>query len=185
GLITLAPVLIMGVVGTVMLYRRGRRAEALVIAAVAAIYLLYNSGYYLPYGGRTPGPRFLITALPFLCVPLVLAYRRWPSLTLGLAAASATCMAIPTIVKPAVSGEGDTGQWMRLLEHHDFQSTIVTLAGGGSSWGATIPFFVLLVVAGALALLASPRGRLSWPSVAVATGAVGAWGVLAGFAPRI
>ena len=31
GLLTLSPVLIMGVVGTVLLYRRGRRAEALTI----------------------------------------------------------------------------------------------------------------------------------------------------------
>lgn len=51
GLLTLAPVLVMGALGAVALYRRGRRAEALVIGGVCLCYLTYNSGYYLPFGG--------------------------------------------------------------------------------------------------------------------------------------
>jgi hypothetical protein len=168
----------------VLLYRAGRRAEALVITSVGLVYLLYNSGYYLPYGGQVPGPRFLITALPFLALPLALSFRRFPALTIGLAAVSATCMAIPTMVKPFVSGEGDTGQWMRLLEHHDFQGTIVTLTGT-QGWVTVIPFIALLLVAGVLAAAASPRGRLAWRSLAGAATAVGTWTVLAIFAPRV
>src|SRR5947209_6155724 len=75
GLLTLSPVLALSIVGIVLLHRRGRRAEAAVIAAVALIYLLYNAGYYLPFGGAVPGPRFLTTILPFLGVPLAVAFR--------------------------------------------------------------------------------------------------------------
>ena len=75
GLLTISPVLIMGAIGTVLLYRRGKRAEALTIGGVCLCYLGYNSGYYLPFGGGFMGPRFLTTMLPFLAVPA----RRSPS----------------------------------------------------------------------------------------------------------
>ncbi len=66
GLLTLTPVLVMGLVGAVLMRRRGQRAEAWVIFAVAASFFLYNSAYWQPLGGDTPGPRFLIPVLPFL-----------------------------------------------------------------------------------------------------------------------
>ena len=62
--------------------------------AVAAVYFIYNSGYWLPYGGGTPGPRFLIPALPFVAIGLAFAYRRLPALTLGLAIPSALFMLV-------------------------------------------------------------------------------------------
>ena len=184
GLLTLAPVLVMGVAGTVLLHRRGRRAEAWVVTAIALVYLAYNSGYYLPYGGTVPGPRFLITILPFLALPLALAYRRFPALTLGLAAASATCMAIPTMVKPMVSAEGDTGQWMRLLEHHDVQGTVVTLFGV-HGLVTVIPFVVLIAVGAVLAWAATPVAALGWRALAAAGGALGAWALFAALGPRV
>ena len=92
GLLVLAPVVAFGAVGTVLLYRRERRPEALAIAAVAVAYVLYNAGFHTafggPFGGDSPGPRFLITILPFLAVPLGLAFRRYPLPAGGLAAAS-------------------------------------------------------------------------------------------------
>ena len=48
------------------------------ILAVAAAYFVYNAGYWLPFGGGTPGPRFLIPMLPFLALGLAVAWRRWP-----------------------------------------------------------------------------------------------------------
>ncbi len=69
GLLTISPVLVMGALGTVLLYRRGKRAEALTITGVCLCYVLYNSGYYLPFGGGFMGPRFMTTMLPFLAMP--------------------------------------------------------------------------------------------------------------------
>ena len=68
GLLALTPVVVMGIVGTVLLYRRGMKAEALTITAIALAYFIYDTGYWLPFGGGTPGPRFLIPLLPFLGV---------------------------------------------------------------------------------------------------------------------
>ena len=69
GLLTISPVLIMGAIGTVMLYRRGRRAEALTIGGICLCFLAYNSGYYLPFGGGFMGPRFLDTHAPVPGLP--------------------------------------------------------------------------------------------------------------------
>jgi hypothetical protein len=184
GLLTLAPVLVLSVVGIVLMYRRGRRAEALVIAAVGLLFLIYNSGYYLPYGGRVPGPRFLITALPFLAVPLALAFRRYRGPALALAAASVVCMVIPTLVKPFVSAEGDTGQWMRLFEKHDVQTELVH-ALGVWGWASLIPFLVLAMLAVLFAARTTPRLGLDWRQVAAGIASVGIWAPLAIFAPRV
>ena len=54
GMLTLTPVLAVAVVGAVLMRQGTRRAEANVILAVAAVFFLYNSGYWLPFGG---GPR--------------------------------------------------------------------------------------------------------------------------------
>ena len=66
-------VLILGALGTVLLYKRGKRAEALTIAGICLCYVGYNSGYYLPFGGGFMGPRFLTTMLPFLAFPMGIA----------------------------------------------------------------------------------------------------------------
>ena len=100
GLLRMTPLVALGVVGTVLMYRRGFRAEAVTIATVAFAYLIYNAGYVLPFGGAVPGPRFLIPALPFLAVPLALAFRRLPLTTLTAAGASAALMAAVTVTNP-------------------------------------------------------------------------------------
>src|SRR5262249_13181044 len=82
-LLRMAPVLAVAAAGVVILYREGHRAEASLIAAVAAVYLLYDSAYWDPFGGASPGPRFLIPLLPFLVLGLAPCYRRYP-LTTGL-----------------------------------------------------------------------------------------------------
>ncbi|MFL5887259.1 MAG: hypothetical protein ACJ77M_19490 [Thermoleophilaceae bacterium] len=184
GLLTLAPILVLSLVGTWWMYRRGRRAEALVIAAVFVLFLVYNSGYYLPYGGQVPGPRFLITTLPFLGVPVALAFRRVPGPALALAAASTVCLTVPTLVKPFVSAEGDTGRWMRQFESHNFQAQIATAAGAWR-WGSLIPFAVFVIGGVILASLATPRMRLGLRSVAAGLAAVAVWAPLAIFAPRV
>jgi hypothetical protein len=60
----------------VLLWRQGFRAEALTCAAATVCFLLINAGYFLPYGGNSPGPRFFAPALPFLAVGLAPALRR-------------------------------------------------------------------------------------------------------------
>ena len=88
GLLVTSPLCAAAAVGIVLAWRAGYRAEAAVVAAVVAVFVVYNAGYFDPYGGRSPGPRFLVPALPFLLLGLPFALARWPIVTAGLVLAS-------------------------------------------------------------------------------------------------
>jgi hypothetical protein len=183
GLLTLTPVLVMGAVGTVMLYRRGRRAEALTIAAICACYVIYNSGYYLPFGGGFMQPRFLTTMVPFLAVPLALAVRRFPGPTIALAGVSITTMVVATITHPLVGYETEPVKWARYLRQGFFQPTLATAYGAGRGWAAVLPTLALFAGAAVLAMLASARVHLSLRALVAGVLAIVAWALFAVLAP--
>ena len=185
GLLTLAPVLVMGALGAVALYRRGRRAEALVIGGVCLLYLTYNSGYYLPFGGGSPGPRFLATTLPFLALGLAIAFERWPGPTIALAAVSVTCSVLAAIAHPLIGYETETVSWMRHLLEGYFQPTIASAYGLGRGWGEIWVFLLPAAAAIALAAYVTPRMRLTGRSLRAGLLALGAWAVYAALAPTL
>ncbi|HST55806.1 MAG TPA: hypothetical protein VLJ42_07910 [Solirubrobacteraceae bacterium] len=183
GLFTISPVLLMGVAGIVLLYRRGRHAEALTIGGICLLYAGYNSGYYLPFGGGFMGPRFMTTMLPFLAVPLALAFKRYPAATIALAAVSITTTVVATITHPLVGYETETITWMRYLREGFFQPTIASAFGLGRGWGGVWP--LLLTASGAvlLAAIVSTRVRFTNASLAGAALALCAWALFAALAP--
>jgi hypothetical protein len=183
GLLTLSPVLALGAVGTVLLYRRGRHAEALTIGGVALAYLVYNSGYWLPFGGGSPGPRFLVPVLPFLAVPIAIAYRRFPATTLVLAVPSALLMVAGTTTLPLI-GDGDIGAWGHLLNVGIFQHTIVSVLGGDNSWPALLPVLAAIAAAVALAAVATPRLQVA-RDARLAVAALASWALVATLVPRV
>jgi hypothetical protein len=185
GLLTISPILIMGAIGTVMLYRRGRRAEALTIGGICLCYLGYNSGYYLPFGGGFMGPRFLDTLLPFLAFPIALTLKRFPGPTIALAAISITTTVIATITHPLIGYENETVTWMRYLSEGYFQPTIASAYGLGRGWGAIWPF--LLPAAGGVLLAAfvTPRLRLSNGALGAGLLALVGWALFALLGPTL
>jgi len=185
GLLTISPVLIMGAIGTAMLYRRGRRAEALTITGVCLCYLLYNSGYYLPFGGGFMGPRFLDTLLPFLALPIALALRRFPGPTVALAAVSITTTVIATTTHPLIGYENETASWMRFLSSGFFQPTIASAYGLGRGWGGIWPFFLAAGAGLALAVWLTPRLRLPARGLLAGALALAGWGLFAALAPTL
>jgi len=187
GLFVLAPILLLSLVGIVLLARRGLRAEAYTITGVALAYLLYNAGYFLPFGGEVPGPRFLISALPFLGVPLALVFRRMPGPAIALALASAVVMATATITDPLIENEADTGLWGPALAGGEFQQTILSAAGLTEGWLAAAPFVLLVGAAVALAGVAagSERLALSPRQAGLGIAAVAAWAVFAVLGPSV
>ncbi|MCL4562974.1 MAG: hypothetical protein M1281_20465 [Chloroflexi bacterium] len=77
GLFWQSPVLLMALVGAVFMARVKKYRPELMIAATAFIaYLLLNAGYFMWWGGNSPGPRQIIPMLPFLCLPLIFVPRR-------------------------------------------------------------------------------------------------------------
>ncbi|HTQ68170.1 MAG TPA: hypothetical protein VMI13_05715 [Solirubrobacteraceae bacterium] len=185
GLLTISPVLIMGAVGTVMLYRRGRRAEALTIAGICLCYLTYNSGYYLPFGGGFMGPRFLTTMIPFLACPLGLALKRFPGPTLTLAGASIALTVIATVTHPLVGYEPETVIWGRLLDQGLLQPTIATAYGLDRGW-SSIWVFLLPATAGlVLATAGTRRVKLTAAGAGWGVLVLLAWALFAALAPHL
>ncbi len=185
GLLTISPVLILGALGTIVLYNRGKRAEALTIGGICLCYVGYNSGYYLPFGGGFMGPRFLTTMLPFLAVPLGIAYKRWPGPTIALAAVSITTTVVATITHPLVGYETETVVWVRYLREGFFQPTIASAFGLGRSWGAIWPFVLAAGGGIVLAALATPRLRITNRSLLAGLAALAGWALFAALAPTV
>jgi hypothetical protein len=135
----------LGAIGLGFLFRRGHRAEALAAGTIAIVYLLINSGYESPFGGNSPGPRFLVAVLPFLAVGFGAVFKRFPLTTAALASWRDALMA-PLAV----------GGWIfvarrapHLLEKSGHSWTVLGLAGAAT---------LVVVLAPLLALLA-PRAR--------------------------
>jgi hypothetical protein len=185
GLLTISPVLLMGAIGTALLYKRGKRAEALTIAGICLCYVSYNSGYYLPFGGGFMGPRFLTTMLPFLAVPLGIAFKRFPGPTIALAAVSIATTVIGSITHPLVGYETETVVWARYLREGFFQPTIASAFGAGRGWSAIWPF--LLAAGGGVltAAWATPRLHLSEATLGAGLLALVAWALFAALAPTL
>ncbi|HEY5260964.1 MAG TPA: hypothetical protein VIJ33_02530 [Solirubrobacteraceae bacterium] len=185
GLLTISPVLVMGAIGTWMLYRRGKRAESLTIAGVCLLYLGYNSGYYLPFGGGFMGPRFLMTLLPFVALPIGIALKRYPGPTIALAGVSLTTTIIATTTHPLIGYENETVTWMRYLREGFFQPTIASAYGLGRGWGGIWPFFLAAGGAVVLAALATARTRISRASLSAGVLALVGWCVFALLGPTL
>jgi hypothetical protein len=185
GLLVLTPIVVMAVVGVVLMYRRGHRAEALTIAGVALAYFLYDSGYWQPYGGGTPGPRFLIPALPFLAVGLAFAYRRMPITTLALAVPSALWMLAGSLTYPLL-GEQGTGLWVDWLADGRIEHTLLTVLGVQANWIATLPVLAAVGLAVWLAAVATPRPQVfERRDLYTALGALGSWLAVSTFGPSL
>ena len=172
GLVTLAPVVAVGVAGVVFLYSL-RRAEAVVVIAVALALLVSNSGYVDPFGGFSPGPRFLIPLLPFLGVPLALALRRLPVATIALASVSIVIMVAVTVTQPLLAYDG---RWLERLANGSF---------GGHGPAPALPFVLLVAAATGLAAGTSRRPTFSRYQALLGLGATGGWLLLFVAAPGV
>jgi 4-amino-4-deoxy-L-arabinose transferase-like glycosyltransferase len=173
GLLVLAPVLAAGVAGVVLLYRRGRRAEALVCAAAPIALVVYFSG---PggFGGLGP-PRYLTPIVPFALLPLAAAFRRFPLTTLSLAAITVFQAVVQTSTGPLAAYDGDS---LERLAARNFMSTAASLLGV-TGWYTIIPFFLAAGCAVVLAAVASPRVEVRMADGAAAVAALAGWALVA------
>ena len=145
GLLSLGPVLVLAPLGIVLLWRRGLRREAAFIGAVCLLFLVYNSGYYSPLGGATPGPRFLVCVLGFAALALAPVVRRIPLSFLVLFASSAVVLLIAHITQPLISSPYNTGDWWEWIRGAGYSSTI--FAPTSHTWMAALPLTLAALVA--------------------------------------
>jgi hypothetical protein len=167
----------LAVVGLVELWRRGRRAEAALVAGLAAAFLVYNSAYYLPFGGFPPGPRFLVPLLPFLVLPIAAAWRSLPAMSLALALASIVVTWVALVAEPLGASE-DAGTWFHRLQDGDVTRTVFRWAWSGAGALEAVPVLALVGVGVAVALLATPLARIDPRGALVALAALAAWRIV-------
>jgi hypothetical protein len=106
GLLVTSPVLALAGYGVfVMIRRPATRPEGWLVATVTALYLLQIAAFNGWHGGSAIGPRYMMTAIPFLALGLVPAFARLPRLTGTLAALSAGILLVVTAVDPQVDVE--------------------------------------------------------------------------------
>ncbi|MDR3404637.1 MAG: hypothetical protein P4L99_19195 [Chthoniobacter sp.] len=85
GIFFLAPVTIMGIYGLIVWLREKTWvAEARLCLAIFGFFFLVNVCFNGYHGGFSAGPRYLVPGLPFLGLPLVVAFMRWRWLTSAL-----------------------------------------------------------------------------------------------------
>ena len=146
GLLVWSPVCVAAAVGLFLLRDR---AAALAAGAVVLLFVLVDAGYFLPYGGGSPGPRFLGASLPFLALGLPAAYARFRLPTLALGLVSAVTMSVQAL-SWGVRSEHDTAY---VPAKTDVMATIWSVAGLNRNLGAA------LVLAAALAAVATAARR--------------------------
>jgi hypothetical protein len=178
GLLTNMPVLALGVVGAVLLYRGGRRLEAAVLLAVPALAFLHDTALqFSPFGGLGL-PRYLIYAFPFVLAPLGLVYRRLPVTTLALAGVSAVQMTLMTATNPLAAYDLDWAGRASRKEFSQNAAAFVEVTG----WYTIALFFAAVAVAATAAVVLLPRIRLDRVDALAAGAALAAWVVIAAVA---
>jgi hypothetical protein len=144
GLLVFSPVVLAAAVGLGLLWRRGERAEALLAGTVAVLFVLLDAGYFLPYGGGTPGPRFLVPALPFLALGLPAVLDRWPLPTIGLALVSAVLTTVDAVTW-GVRPPSDTS-WVP--SRNEISKTVWVFLGPDRNVGAALVLACALAAVG-------------------------------------
>ena len=178
GLLVNMPVAALGLAGGVLLYRLGRRIEALVLLAVPALGFVHDSALqFSPFGGLGP-PRYLIYTLPFALAPVALVYRRLPLTTASLAVVSACTMVVTTATNPLAAYDLD---WVSRISGRHFSQTgaaFVDVTG----WYTIALFFAAVAIAVGAAAAATPWRRSDARDAVVAMSAVLAWALVASLA---
>lgn len=181
GLAIVTPLAVVAVAGLPLLWRAGRRAEAVACALVPALFLAYNAAYYLPFGGQGPGPRFLVAALPFLALPLAFALQARPVVTAGVGVVSAAVMLLATTTDPLTGSEYGIPTWLDGLREAEVAESVPSLVGLGQLAGIALvaALAILACVLAVSALPLEPRG------VGLLLAVLAAWFVLVRAAPDL
>jgi hypothetical protein len=160
GLFVLTPVTVVALAGLLPLARRGHRREAVFVGATSLAMFVFNASYYLPLGGGTPGPRFLVPLLPLLALPLAAAFRAWPLVTLLTAAASIFWMVVATVGEPILDPAAHPTLWVSNVVHATNLAQSIFGVGHTAEAAFAAPAALALVL-----VLRLPRSRAALAQV--------------------
>lgn len=175
GLLTLTPIVAVGALGLVAAVRRGAaargaargdargaargaaRGDAVAALVVLAGLVALMAGWPTSdYGGASPGPRYVVPALPWLAGGTALAWASRARIAAAVATAvGAAAMLLATLTLPLVpAGESAVGWWWERATSGDWAPTLVTRAvetGGGAAEAAAVAAPLVVAVGAGLA----------------------------------
>jgi hypothetical protein len=174
GLLSFAPWFAFAPLGLLAARDRVLRAEVIVCAVICGAFLAYNSGAINPFGGWTPGPRYLLPALPFAAVLVALVPGRIRPVVALLIAISILILLPATVTMPnapELYRDPLVELWLPRLRDGHLADTIAWLRWGlhGLEPLGVLLFGLALAAAGLVASF-RPRPMAAW--VPIGTGAL-------------
>lgn len=135
GLLIATPVIGLAFAGLYLVWRKGRRVDA-VVAAIAFLSMLAIQGSWGNSYAGGAGPRYVIPGLPFLAIGLAAAWRRWRVMAIGTSVISVLTMTAAATTDPHLNSEfsGGMAYWLGLIVNGDMAPTIYTETLGGWGW---------------------------------------------------
>ncbi|CAN5899197.1 hypothetical protein BH23ACT5_BH23ACT5_10550 [soil metagenome] len=134
GFLLATPVVLLGVWGLMTLIRRPQhRALGWVALAMFGVFLLIPVFWQNPWGGDSPGPRYMAPAMAFLAPGIAAAWERRRILTSGTAVVSILTMGLATLTNPIAIPPGAPGGlaiWLAFGLHGRWAPTLPGLAVG-------------------------------------------------------
>lgn len=132
GLLVATPILVAGVTGSVVALRKDVWRHGIAIAmftVFCAIPILWST----PWGGDSPGPRYIAPAIPFLVAGIPVALQHWRRLTWAAGGISILTMFVATITDPLVGATGQIGLglWLSMLARGELAPTVFA---AGAAW---------------------------------------------------
>jgi hypothetical protein len=133
GLLIATPIVVLAVVLAIRQARRPGppRLDAIVALAIFGLFLALQASWPNPWGGDSPGPRYIIPALPFLAVPLAAGWNSVRRAAIAATAWGGICMALPVLFGSLVpKTAAPLDYWRAQLRAHEFVPTVWTMAFG-------------------------------------------------------
>jgi hypothetical protein len=161
GFLIATPIVLVALVGLAAMIRPGaseRRAEAVVSLVMFAGFLVIPLFWGNPWGGDSPGARYMTPALPFMVVGATWAFNRarlvgrLRAVVVAAAAIGIVTMLLATITDPLIPDEAPVSirWWLELAVDGDIVPTVFTIAIGPLGWA--VQAVLVVVVARALAV---------------------------------
>lgn len=148
GLVVATPIVVVAVIAAIMRLRRRREPDAVMAVALFLLFALLPIFWGNPWGGDSPGPRYMVPMLPFLAVPLAWAWERWRLLTGAAILVSVVTMVAATLTDPLLSRfeVGGLSVWLGDLAAGRVAPTVFTVALGSGGWLVHMGVVVCLLV---------------------------------------
>lgn len=136
GLILATPIVLVAMAGAVSRLRRGLQIDAAMGLVMFLAFIWLPIFWGNPWGGASPGPRYITPALAFLAVPVMWAWQRWPRLTVFASGVSILTMVTATVTDPILSRHSINGlnTWMGWLLDGEVTPSVFTIGMGDLGW---------------------------------------------------